>query len=406
MSLSKKKVLLLSTHDSHLKGHAWSCKESYDKTKYEVDLVSLYSLYNDKSHAIIKNFFLYRILNKPISLIDELFIRKNTKYCYAKVLSFPVTAKQILKKYTLGKPDIIVLHWYDGFVTPKIIKELYNITLAKIVFVFTDEFSLGGGCHYPCDCDGFKKGCMDCPALKRFKFIATRKFKKKIDLLQSIPKYIIAPSSGLLKAKSSTIFRTNTTYLRSFRGCKINNIPSFIDSRKNFNINEDVFVIMFGAVNVNDERKGFKYFLEALNIISTKVDNKILVLIVGEITSSLKTYYNIEYLFLGTIPFDKLCEAYVVSNIFISPSIADSGPMMLKFSIACGTPVVAFPVGYALDFIKHKETGFLVNNISSKGLAEGMLFFYQHRENRKKFTESCISLNNESLKNGSVYNNL
>ena len=126
----KKKVLLLSTHDSHLPGHAWSCMRQYDKSKYEVGLVSLYSLYADKSCAIVSFRWLYLVIAKLLRLVDNKFlIKKNTKYCYFNTISFPISVNQILKKYPLGKPDIIVLHWYDGFITSKIIKQLYNIII-------------------------------------------------------------------------------------------------------------------------------------------------------------------------------------------------------------------------------------------------------------------------------------
>lgn len=406
MKTKKKKVLLLSTHDSHLAGHAWSCLKIYDKERYEVGLVSLFSLYGDKSYALHPNFLFYRIVTELLNLIQCFFVKKNNRYCYLRIFSYPVTVKQILKKYSLGIPDIIVLHWYDGFITPKLIKKIYEITRAKIVFVFTDEFPLGGGCHYPCDCKRYETDCLNCPALKRFKSIANRKLKRKIELLHNVPKYLIAPSAGLIKARSSAVFSKNTTYIREFKGYEIQNVPSFYNSRKNIGISEDDFVLMFGALNVDEERKGFKYLLEALNIVSANIERNILALIVGNISIPIKSFQNIEFRYLGTLPFDKLSEAYAASNVYISPSIADSGPMMLKFSIACGTPVVAFPVGYAMDFIKHKETGFLVNEISSEKLAEGILYFYDNSQYRNVYSEQCKKLNKEALNNDSTYNQL
>lgn len=406
MSLRKKKVLLLSTHDSHLKGHAWSCMQLYDKERYEVGLVSLYSPHNDKTHAIIPNKKIYRLFSEIISLIEKLFIKRNEKYCYLKIFPFPVTANQILRKSQLGRPDIIVLHWYDGFVTPRILKQLYDKTSAKIVFVFTDEFPLGGGCHYPCECLGYETQCSNCPALANFKIIAEKKLNRKVELLRTIPKVVIAPSAGIEQAQKSTFFKENTEFIKSFRGYEISNIPSFGDSRNKLGIKENDFVIMFGALNINEERKGMSYLLNALEILSSKINQKVVALVAGQSDSILKPLKNIEYRSLGTIPLEQLYQAYAASNVYVSPSIADAGPMMVKFSIACGTPVVAFPIGYALDCVKHKETGFLAEKFSSQSLAEGILYFYSNQRRRKEFSDKCLITNQDALKLESVFNSL
>ena len=406
MSFRKKKVMLLSTHDSHLKGHAWSCIQLYDKTKYEVGLVSLYSLYNDRTYAIISNSFFYRVYDNIIKQIETIFIKRNYKYCFLKIISFPVTANQILRKYAFGKPDIIVLHWYDGFITPKILKQLYVKTLAKIVFVFTDEFPLGGGCHYPCECVGYKTQCANCPALINYKSIAERKLNSKIRLLSSIPKVVIAPSAGIRQAKNSAFFKENTEFIKCSCGHEISNIPSFKESRNKLSIQEDDFVIMFGALNINEERKGMAYLLNALEILSDKIDRSIIALVIGSTESPLRPIKNIEYRYFGIVPLEQMYEIYAASNVYISPSIADAGPMMLSFSIACGTPVVAFPIGYALDLIQHRETGYLAQKFSAQSLAEGIMYFYSNQAKRKEFTDKCIKINQDNLKTDNVYNNL
>ena len=406
MIFRKKKVLLLSTHDSHLMGHAWSCMQLYDKERYEVGLVSLYSLYNDKTHAIIPNIYIYRIFIKIISFIEKLFVKSNEKYCFSNIFSFPVTANQILRKYTLGKPDIILLHWYDGFITPKVLKQLYEKTLAKIVFVFTDEYPLGGGCHYPCECLGYQTQCTNCPALLNFKCIAERKLNQKLRLLGYVPKVVIAPSAGIEQAQKSAFFKQNTEFVKTFRGCEISNVPSFEEARRKLNIHDDAFVIMFGALNINEERKGMSYLLEALEFVSENIDHKIIALVAGKAESTFKELRNIEYRYMGTVSLEQLYEVYSASNVYISPSIADAGPMMVMFSIACGTPVVAFPVGFALDVIKHKETGFLARKFSSQSLAEGILYFYSNQIRRKEFSDKCLITNQEALKSESVYNSL
>ena len=56
---------------------------------------------------------------------------------------------------------------------------------------------------------------------------------------------------------------------------------------------------------------------------------------------------------------NELAMAYQASNVFVSPSIQDSGPMMVAESLACGTPVIAFKMGLADDLIQNGKNGFL-----------------------------------------------
>lgn len=408
----KKKVLLLSTHDSHLGGHAWSEVQRYDSSKYDVKLVSLYSYYNDSTFSIIKWYNVFRIYKKIILPIIYWFkfgsfVIKSTSEKYAFVFFdySPVSAKQILKKYNNGIPDIIVLHWYDGYITPEVLRDLYELTHAKIVYVFTDEFPLGGGCHYPCGCQGYKRNCEDCPALKNNKRQAVKALQKKIALLGGIPKVVIAPTFGVNQAKESAFFRNNTTYIKSFSGINLERKYSKEEARKDLGIPMDKFVIMFGALDFSNERKGFKYLIDSLHIFVKNVQEEVYAIVPGRMKDSMHIS-SIRFFYPGMLDMDGLCKAYIASDVYISPSIADAGPMMVKYSIACGTPVVAFPIGYALDFIKHKETGYLAKYMDAEDMANGILFFYQNRHKQEFFYGNCIGLMDSLRKNIFVGNSL
>lgn len=399
----KKKILLLATNDSHLGGHAWSTIKDYDKNRFEVSLVTLYSLYNDKTHAIIHNYYIYRIIDILIRVISNiLFFHKInpkfsiSKYCYYRIVSFPITAKSILKKYNNGNPDVIILYWHDGFITPTIIRELYDLTKAHIVFKFTDEFPLGGGCHYPCDCEGYKYLCEKCPALIYKKEIASKTLKKKLEELHSIPKIVFAPTAGINQAKMSSLFKENTRYYREYKGVEIPEM-SKKECLSYFNLDGSQYIIMFGATYIDEERKGVKYLLEALEIVSKNINQEIIALIPGNLNWKFKDFSNITFKYLGLLSFENLCKAFIASNLYLSPSIADSGPMMVRYSIACGTPVVAFPIGYAIDYIVHEKTGYLSKYQDSIDFANGIMFFYNNRSMQNTFRENCLCLNKDAL---------
>ena len=133
-------------------------------------------------------------------------------------------------------------------------------------------------------------------------------------------------------------------------------------------------VLFFGSLGVHDPRKGFKYLLEALQILAqTKpelVNNIVLVIAgTGEKVRDLDAY-RVEY--TGYLTFDELAEYYAMADVFLSPSIQDAGPMMLNQALMCGTPAVAFNIGTACDIINEK-TGYIAKYKDSKDFCKGII---------------------------------
>ena len=128
---------------------------------------------------------------------------------------------------------------------------------------------------------------------------------------------------------------------------------------------------------MTDERKGMSYMIEALNIAyerMTEGERQITMLLaIGNEGDKIKGQLKLDYKWLGYISVDSLPEFYSVSNVFVCSSINDAGPSMLKQSLACGTPLVAFEMGAALDVLVGQNTGISVKLRDSQGLAEGIL---------------------------------
>jgi glycosyltransferase involved in cell wall biosynthesis len=62
------------------------------------------------------------------------------------------------------------------------------------------------------------------------------------------------------------------------------------------------------------------------------------------------------------------------TDLFVSPTLAESFGLTFLENILCGTPVVGFNVGGVPEIIEHKINGYLAEYKSSDDLARGILF--------------------------------
>ena len=278
------------------------------------------------------------------------------------------SAKDILSALPRN-PDVIFIHWVSDFINARIIRDLKSITGAKIVLLMIDHAMFSGGCHYQIDCQGFKNGCHNCPAttsrLVRYGIAQNFAFKKKY-LPRDI--FVSAYSFERQHLMQSVLFRTCKVGLIVFP----NNESQFRPSknraalREKWGIPENKRVIFAGATSLREKRKGMFLLFEALQYIKNK---DYLLFLAGNQMFPLERECVLQ---LGYLDNNRLIEAYQVSDVFVCPSIADAGPLMVKQACLCGTPVVAFPVGYSCDLIKTDITGYLANYRDIEDLARGI----------------------------------
>ena len=82
--------------------------------------------------------------------------------------------------------------------------------------------------------------------------------------------------------------------------------------------------------------------------------------------------------FIGWIPHDKLPEYLNEIKFLIIPSYTEVGPQLLFEAMACGTPVLATPVGVVPNVIKNGESGFIMENNSPECIVENIIRALEH----------------------------
>lgn len=405
------KFFELSTNDNGGAGHA-ALKgiESLRKNGYDAKLI----VWNKSSNsdAVIgvhdSNIFLERLILQWYRLVGnirkKLFCRiRKSKYNFYDIQQNRVSAKKILKLYG-DIPDIIIVGWVTDFVSSKTIFELKELTGAKVLYVMTDNSPIGGGCHYPWDCQGYTTCCYPCPALGKGNHRAekTLRFKHKY-ITEDM--FISGTTTDCNRARRSLLFKNNPIIVSA----TLNHNPYTFDKlegRKLWNISEDRYVIFCGASSINAERKGFRQLLMALEYLKDLESDisRILILIAGDSSTPMPEEYEVKY--LGRLGFEELFKAYCCADIFACPSLEDSGPMMINYGVMAYLPVVAFEMGIAPDIILHQKNGYIAKWNDYEDFARGIYFWMHHPYDKSELKKINDDLAERTKKEKSLWTNL
>jgi glycosyltransferase involved in cell wall biosynthesis len=257
-----------------------------------------------------------------------------------------------------------------------------------------DMWAFTGGCHYVSDCKNYLTECRNCPALKFQSNIDTsyRIFNQKRELYNNLNLTIVTTSRWLAgEASNSTLLKNKKVYV----------IPTPIDSelfkpydkntcRRKLNLPDDKKIILIGAMNLKDDRKGFKYLIEALqniNKFNESIDFELAVF--GKLDESVLTSIPIKVNQLGQLRTEnEIVLAYNSADVFVAPSLEDNLPNTIMESMACGTPVVAFNAGGIPDMIDDGRNGILAGLKSVDSLAAGVVKLLTDEALRIKMSEA------------------
>lgn len=383
--MKKTNILFLSTFDRDLPGHAFSIMKKLPQDKYETRLFVLSNKYKNTQYSLVGGEIKEKIYRRLLNILQTIYVffkfkiwpktdKSHIEYCYYTNDFIPSYANIILRKLNGFKPDIISLHWTATFISSATIRDLYRKTSAKIVITFIDQQHMMGGCHYAIDCEGYKTGCYNCPALIRGKNLSHYQLENKRKNLRNVPVIIhAAPQDIRLATTESYLFKDMNCKTITALGVYENiiSIPRDV-ARKKFSIGDDSFVVLLACSSFRERRKGLVYALEALRQADKKIKN-LVVLVAGKIREEeLSSFSGFEFILTGYLSLKELFEVYCASDCFLSPTIGDSGPMMVNFAIELGVPVVSFNVGIAETLVLHKETGYIAKYKDSNDLAKGL----------------------------------
>jgi glycosyltransferase involved in cell wall biosynthesis len=346
--------------------------------------------------SILKNFY-FRVLNK----IDSKLNLFNDKYFFFEKNRNTLSDIKQIERHIPFHPNIIILHWISGFVDLRVIKQLQEKYNCKVYWYLMDMAPMTGGCHYAWDCIGYTDGCFSCPAVGFvYENLPLKTLQYKKQMIKNIGIEAISGSTWLSKQLNNSMLFKDKEIHEIMLGInsevfKPLNEDNILNIKLKYNLPLDKKIIFFGASSTTDERKGFGYLIKALKLLSKDhlIDNNSVIIVTAGKFISREDFKNltlphkhIGYLNGNT----ELAEAYQIATMFVSPSIEDSGPMMINESIMCGTPVVSFKMGVAEDLVFNGTTGYIAELKNVEDLANGIAIIINlNNKKYKKMQENC-----------------
>ena len=380
-------------------------------------------LYNNyQSHLFTPNFtnqklkiyslqnFFQLILHKILYKIFNFFIVKKDYYFFNYFFDFKINIKNI-NKYVKDKPDLIILHSIQNFVSIKNIYELSLYFNTPILWCLYDTGPFTGGCHFNNGCNNYKIECKNCNAinylyLNNFPSIYLN-FKKKY--LKNINLTLLPCSNSILRlSEQSSIFNSKKhIYFPVSIDEKIFNLKKNDNYKKNYKINTNKKILLFATPYLNAKRKGLKYLLTTLKNLPANQQNNIFLITLGKLDNTSVFKGIVEHKHFDYINSDKeLSKFYNLSDFFLMPAIEEVGNTMLIESLFCGTPFIGFDVGYISELKKY-NLGYTAKLYDTKDLSYGIKnFINMNKNDYLKMRENCIYYSNKIYSNHSQIDRL
>lgn len=308
--------------------------------------------------------------------------RKNDKYA----------TKQILD--AIDKYNIDIVHLQNIHGNYMGIEDVAEIAKrCRVIWTLHDMWSMTGHCAHAFECTKWIEGnCSNCP---------------KPDTYPAITSDI---ANEILACKKETFTGKNIVFVSPSEWLKNKFMQSHLKNEKIFVINNGIDVdkfqpalrmelrdkyhipvlknvVLFAASNLNSQFRSFPHLLEALEMLEDK--KKYCLVVIGTCDTPIKFNDEFEVHQMGYVTDESVMnELYILSDVYITPSLADNFPCTTLESFASGTPVIAFASGGLTEQID-ETCGLLVEPGNSKELAQAITTAFSDKQKLREMGLNC-----------------
>lgn len=282
--------------------------------------------------------------------------------------------------------DVIHLHWINqGFLSMHELKRLFALG-KPVVWTMHDMWPVTGICHHARTCNRYATACESCPFLSsQGNDLSTRCFYRKKEVYATAPLHFVACSGWLRRmAEVSALLKSTDTLC---------DIPNPIDveffspgsqaaARERLGLPANKRLILFGAVNAADKRKGIDYLIQTLQVLHEQYpawNDRVELVVFGAADNLPFDQFPYRYTSLGYLTQPELVrDMYRAADVYVTPSLEENLPNTIMEAMACGVPCIGFDVGGIPEMIT-EGCGYIARYKDAADMASGIDFVLQER---------------------------
>lgn len=365
--------------------------ETYERQGLEVDLLTLYSFPGQKPNQysifprtremkiaelrrklagipLLRKLYSKVRKDTTTTLQPSKYLKKGNNIVVLEDESKPVVSNELILSKITKEYDYFLLYGWQDMMSTSTVEAIYDKYHKPIIIPCADMYQLTGNCFFTADCQGYMDECRNCHVFEdrpnreqaHQNFLFKKRVYKKtgcfIMVNSHTKNYFI--KSGIiaedhLLVKNATI-NTNIFMPKDRWQCK-----------KKFGLDQDKIYLFLRYINPNTteyKRKGLHLLEKSLAIVYSQLteaeQKRVVVMFAGITADRCEISYDFQTIAIGMLDIKNLIKAYNAASVFVCPSIDDAGPTMVNQSIACGTPVIAYNQGAALDVLEDGYNGF------------------------------------------------
>jgi glycosyltransferase involved in cell wall biosynthesis len=266
------------------------------------------------------------------------------------------------------KWDLVLVHWSGAFVRPETIREIAGALGARVALWQVDMAHATGGCHSNLGCQKYQTGCGACPLLASSdpQDVSSIQAARRARIWKELGAVVLAPSGWSARHAKESF---------TLGGLELCTFPIPLDLavlkpaadqfavRRELGLPAKGRIVLVRALDPSITFKGFGLFLEALRQLDAE-GVSLHVALIGDRGFIPVGFRHITTTELGPQLGDAaLARTYQAADFFVSPSTNETGPMMAGEAMACGRPLIAYPIGIAPDLIEQGRNGTLVEPV-------------------------------------------
>ncbi len=278
--------------------------------------------------------------------IRKLSREKNTIY------SLPTSPVKLHENKWIEWADIIHLHWVNNYVDlPSFFKKVRK----PIVWTLHDENLFYGIAHH-------HKNILPNNPLeikyRKVKFDAVQSAENLTIVFLSQMMYQNFGNEKIIEGRKKTVI-SNSVNTHVFKP------QPKLEMRQKYGIDANIKVFVLTSLNIADPNKG----LDVLSKVLSEIDPNARILAIGGNPWN-KTWKNVHS--VGLIKSQQeMCELISCADYMAMPSYQEAFPQSPMEAMACGLPVVAFPVSGTSELINDKN-GVICDDFTSDALKKGI----------------------------------